>query len=73
MKSLMFGLGLVLATAASLSPASADGPRASSSNTIPQTAGAAPAYNTVGTPHYVWQYGYVGRHPRVEGRWVLVQ
>ena len=24
-------------------------------------------------PHYEWQYHYVGRHARYEGRWVLVR
>jgi hypothetical protein len=27
---------------------------------------------TSGTPHWEWQYHYVGRHPRYEGHWVLV-
>ena len=67
MKSLMIAAVVAFATAANLSPASAAGPRASSSNTIPQA-----AVTTV-TPHYEWQSGYVGHHPRYEGRWVLVQ
>jgi hypothetical protein len=32
----------------------------------------APAVAT-GTPHYEWQYHYVGRHPRYQGDWVLVR
>lgn len=28
---------------------------------------------TAGTPHYEWQYHYVGHHPRYEGGWVLVK
>jgi len=28
---------------------------------------------TTGTPHYEWQYHYVGHHPRYEGGWVLVK
>ena len=28
---------------------------------------------TTGTPHYEWQYHYVGRHPRYQGDWVLVR
>jgi hypothetical protein len=27
----------------------------------------------VATPHYEWQYRYVGRHARYEGHWVLVR
>ena len=73
MKSIVFGAGLALAAIATTSPASAEGPRASSSNTVAQTTLGAPATNTAGTRHYVWEYGYVGRHPRLEGRWVLVQ
>jgi hypothetical protein len=95
MKSLLFAAAIVTA-AANLSPASAEGPRASgssfipptaegvgyqspvsvdglkvsSSNTIPQTAYGVAAR----TPHYEWQYRYVGRHTtRYQGHWVLVQ
>jgi hypothetical protein len=28
---------------------------------------------TAGTPHYEWQYHYVGHHPHYEGGWVLVR
>jgi len=67
MKSLLIAAAVATATIASaLSPAAAEGPRASSSNTVAQTLKAGPA-------HYEWQYGYVGRHPRYEGHWVLVR
>jgi hypothetical protein len=67
MKSLLIAAAIATMTAAAgLSPALAEGPRASSSDFIPQTA-------TTGTPHYEWQYGYVGHHARYEGHWVLVQ
>jgi hypothetical protein len=67
MKSVLIAAAVIaLTTAASLSPASAEGPRASSGNTVPQTAATA-------APHYEWQYGYVGRHARYQGHWVLVQ
>ena len=26
-----------------------------------------------GTPHYEWQYHYVGHHPHYQGGWVLVR
>jgi hypothetical protein len=26
-----------------------------------------------GTPHYEWQYHYVGHHPHYQGDWVLVK
>jgi len=28
---------------------------------------------TTGTPHYEWQYHYVGHHPHYQGGWVLVR
>jgi hypothetical protein len=49
----------------------ADGPRASSYHAISQ-----PTERQAGgvsASHYEWQYHYVGRHPRFEGHWVLVQ
>ena len=67
MKSLLTAAAIVaLTTAASLSPALAEGPRASSGNVIHETV-------KTGTPHYEWQYGYVGRHARYQGHWVLVR
>ena len=66
MKSLLIAAAIATVTAAGLSPALAEGPRASSSNFIAPTA-------TTGTPHYEWQYGYVGHHARYEGHWVLVE
>jgi hypothetical protein len=66
MKSLLIAAVVATMTAAGLSPALADGPRASSSNAIHEAA-------KTGTPHYEWQYGYVGRHPRYQAHWVLVR
>jgi hypothetical protein len=28
---------------------------------------------SAGTPHWEWQYHYVGHHPRYQGGWVLVK
>ena len=28
---------------------------------------------STGTPHYEWQYHYVGHHPHYQGDWVLVR
>jgi len=58
MKTLIAAASAVaLAAIMNLSPASAA-----------QYSGAA-----AGTPHYEWQYHYVGHHPRYEGGWVLVK
>jgi hypothetical protein len=60
MKTLLLAAGLVaLAAAANLSPASA-------------AQYSAPAAAS-GTPHWEWQYHYVGHHPRYTGGWVLVR
>ena len=63
-----------LAALAALPPASAlaDGPRASSSNSIARPIENQP-HAQLAKPHYEWQYHYVGHHPRFEGHWVLVQ
>ena len=62
------GVALALASVTAL----AEGPRASSANTIVQTAGRQPMANQSGQGRYQWQYHYVGRHLRFEGYWVLV-
>ena len=67
MKITMFATA-ALALTLSAASALADGPRASGSTTIPQSAAQEPS----ASPHYVWQYHYVGHHPRYEGHWVLV-
>jgi len=60
MKTLIAAVGaFVLTAAVNLAPASA-------------ARYDAPAATT-GTPHYEWQYHYVGHHPRYEGGWVLVR
>ena len=62
----------MLAVAQSAS-ALADGPRASSYNTITQPAEKQITAGQSAAPHYEWQYHYVGHHARYEGHWVLVQ
>jgi hypothetical protein len=69
MKSLILAGALVLA-AANLAPAFALGPRASGGGFPPQANSPAQASTT---PHYEWQYGYIGHHPRYAGHWVLVR
>jgi hypothetical protein len=67
MKRLLIAAAIATMTAAgSLSPAWAEGPRASSSDGIHEAA-------KTGTPHYEWQYGYVGHHARYAAHWVLVR
>ena len=61
-----------LAVSLPSAPALADGPRASSSNAIVQPVEKQTSHAPA-APHYEWQYHYVGRHPRFEGHWVLVQ
>ena len=68
MKITMFAAAAALALVSSAGLALADGPRASRSTTIPQSAPQQPS----ASPHYEWQYHYVGHHPRYEGHWVLV-
>jgi Spy/CpxP family protein refolding chaperone len=58
---LLAAAAVACAATANLSPASA-------TNAPTGTSGA-----TTGTPHYEWQYHYVGHHPRYEGHWVLVK
>ena len=67
MKNLLIAAAIATVTAAAgLSPSWAAGPRASSSDAIHEAA-------KTGTPHYEWQYGYVGRHARYQAHWVLVR
>jgi hypothetical protein len=69
MKSLILAGALVLA-AANLAPALAQGPKASGGGFPPQANSPIPA---ITSPHYEWQYGYIGHHPRYAGHWVLVR
>ena len=57
MKSLVFASVVAALTALNLSPASA----------------AQYAQASTSTPHYEWQYHYVGHHPQYRGGWVLVK
>jgi hypothetical protein len=57
MKTLVFAATIAAVAALNWSPASA------AQYGAPST----------GTPHYEWQYHYVGHHPRYEGGWVLVK
>ena len=66
MKRLLIATAVATFAAAGLSPALAEGPRASSSDYITQT-------TKTGAPHYEWQYGYVGRHARYQAHWMLVR
>jgi hypothetical protein len=60
MKTLFAAMGaFVLTAAVNLAPASA-------------ARYDVPAAST-GTPHYEWQYHYVGHHPEYRGGWVLVK
>ena len=63
----------VLATALYSPWALADGPRPSGSTAISQAAGTGLPSGEAATPHYQWQYHYVGRHPQWEGYWALVK
>ncbi len=74
MKSLLLTAAAATASmiAAAPTPAVADGPRASSGNTIPR----GELNQLPGSPaaaHYEWQYHYVGRHARLEGYWAIVK
>ncbi|MBV9827832.1 MAG: hypothetical protein JO001_19545 [Alphaproteobacteria bacterium] len=61
-------LAVAIATTISLAPAFAAGPKPSGGGYPTAAEEPAPA-----APHYEWQYGYVGHHPRYEGHWVLVR
>jgi hypothetical protein len=58
MKTILLAVSaVVFASLVNLAPASAADPNAA----------------VTGTPHWEWQYHYVGHHPRYEGHWVLVR
>ena len=57
MKSLFVAAAFAVIAALSLSPASA----------------AQYGPPATGTPHWEWQYHYVGHHPHYQGDWVLVR
>lgn len=67
MRPLLLIAAVVLAIAGT--PALAQ-PSAVFGGVPPQATGAVPPQ---ATPHYEFQYGYVGHHPRYEGHWVLVR
>jgi len=74
MKSLALGATtLALAALTSLSPAMADGPRASGGNTWHGMSQPPDANLVAASPHYELQYHYAGRHARWLGQWVLVR
>lgn len=62
-----------MAVTANAASALAEGPRASSTHAIFQTAEKQPLGGPSAVPHYQWQYHYVGHHPRLEGYWALVK
>jgi hypothetical protein len=57
MKTLVFATAIVAIAALNLSPASA----------------AQYGPPATGTPHWEWQYHYVGHHAHYQGGWVLVK
>ena len=65
MRKLILSAAAIIAIA-SVSPAFAEGPRASGGSYPAQVQGEAQA-----PLHYAWQYGYIGHHPRYAGHWVL--
>jgi len=86
MKTLLLAAtSLALAAAVNLSPALAQGPKASSDNLWPgasQSGTVQPGmYQTLNPgplalatpPHYEWQYHYVGSHSMWRPGWVLVK
>jgi hypothetical protein len=64
---------LALVALTSLSPAMADGPRASGGNTWRGMSQPAATNPVAASAHYELQYHYAGRHPRWVGQWVLVR
>ena len=68
-RALAFAVGVNLTLAA----AQTTGSDNNTGSAVPQTAYAAPSQNAMATPHWEWQYHYVGRHARYEGHWVLVR
>jgi hypothetical protein len=74
MKTLSLAAAIAVAAALNLPPASATEPKAFGNDTVPsvQTIVSMPYGAAARTPHYEWQYHYVGRHARLEGHWVWV-
>jgi hypothetical protein len=68
-RALAFAVGVNLTPVAAQTTTSDSNP----GSAVPQTAYAVPSQNTAATPHWEWQYHYVGRHARYEGYWVLVR
>jgi hypothetical protein len=66
-------VALALVALTSLSPAMADGPRASGGNTWRGMSQPAIPNPVATSPHYELQYHYAGRHPRWVGQWVLIR
>jgi hypothetical protein len=64
---------LALVALTSLSPARADGPRASGGNTWRGMSQPAETNLVASSPRYELQYHYAGHHPRWVGQWLLVR
>ena len=64
---------LALFALTGLSPAMADGPRASGGNTWHGMSQPAETNLVAPSPHYELRYHYAGHHPRWVGQWVLVR
>jgi hypothetical protein len=74
MKTLALGAtALALVAHTSLSPAMADGPRASGGNTWRGMSQPTVTNAIAANPHYELQYHYAGHHPRWVGQWVPVR
>ena len=73
MKIKLAAAAIAMLAVAQSASALADGPRASSYNSIPVPAEKHAVAAQSAAPHYEWQYHYVGHHPRYEAHWVLVQ
>ena len=74
MKILAWGTAaLALVALTRMSPAMADGPRASGGNTWRGMSQPAETNPVTATPHDELQYHYAGHHPRWVGQWVLVR
>lgn len=69
MKTLMLAAIAALAVA-NASPALANAGPKTFDAAVPQVASVAQA---AASPHWEWQYGYVGHHARFAGQWVLVR
>jgi hypothetical protein len=69
---LLAAVVVVLTATVDLSPAAAAASVSTAWQNLPQ-AGSAAQGGATATPHYEWQYHYAGRHPRLDGHWVLVR